>query len=96
MERKLKKANMSRTDYLIRILLDKEIRVCDFRGDIKAIVYELQKIGVNLNQIARNLNSGIFQDAYGNVQRMTVEHAKICKKFLDFMDEVEIREIQGG
>lgn len=90
LEKKLSKAKMTKTEYLVKILLDKEIKVCSFNKDMKELTFELQKIGVNLNQISKNLNSGIFQDATKSIQKINEEHTQICNRFLEFMDTVEI------
>lgn len=90
LEKKLAKARMNRTEYLVHILLNKEIRICYFDKDIKEITYELQKIGTNLNQIARNLNSHIFQGAEKEIQQLSQEHTKMCHQFLTFINTVKI------
>ena len=51
-----KKANMTMSEYINRVLKNKNIVVIE---DGKEIYYELNKIGNNVNQIARKLNSGI-------------------------------------
>ena len=51
---KAKQAQMSLTDYLIVCSRKTTIKVTD----LSAILVELKRIGNNLNQIARKLNSG--------------------------------------
>ena len=50
------KANMSMISYIYNILSKKDINVIE---EGKNIYFELHKIGNNVNQIARKLNSGI-------------------------------------
>jgi len=90
LEKKLEKAKMNKTEYLVKILLGKEIRICSFDKDINNIIYELQKIGVNPNQISRNLNSSIFQDAAKDIRQITEEHTEMCNQFLNFINAVKI------
>lgn len=51
-----KKSNMTMSEYINRCLKNKSIIVIE---NGKEIYYELSKIGNNLNQIARKLNSNI-------------------------------------
>lgn len=51
-----KRANLTITGYVTKSALNKKILVAD---GYKEFVGELRKIGVNLNQIARNSNAGI-------------------------------------
>lgn len=91
LEQKLKESNKNKTDYLVSILLNQEICVYSFDQDIKEIFYELQKIGVNLNQIARKINSGMFQGCEEDIRRITRKHTELCNQFLNFITTVKIR-----
>lgn len=51
-----KKANLTITGYVTKSALNKKILVAD---GYKEFVSELRKIGVNINQIAKNSNAGI-------------------------------------
>lgn len=53
--KKIEKSKLSKQDYLTKCALDKEIIVVE---DLKNIFIELKRQGVNLNQIAKALNSG--------------------------------------
>lgn len=53
--KKIEKSKLSKQDYLTKCALDKEIIVIE---DLKNIFIELKRQGVNLNQIAKALNSG--------------------------------------
>lgn len=54
-KKKIEKSKLTQQDYLLRCALDKEIIVIE---DLKNIFIELKRQGVNLNQIAKALNSG--------------------------------------
>lgn len=54
-KRKIEKSKLTQQDYLLRCALDKEIIVVE---DLKNIFIELKRQGVNLNQIAKAINSG--------------------------------------
>ena len=53
-DKKAAKAKLSRTDFLIAAALGKEITLM---VDLKPILYELRRIGNNVNQIAHWANS---------------------------------------
>ena len=50
-----KKAHMSRTEYLVSAGMDKPIVIID---DLKPMLAELRRIGNNVNQLTRKVNSG--------------------------------------
>ena len=50
-----KRANMSRTEYLVSAGMDKPIVILD---DLKPMLTELRRIGNNVNQLMRKVNSG--------------------------------------
>lgn len=54
-KKKIEKSKLTQQDYLLRCALDKEIIVVE---DLKNIFIELKRQGVNLNQIAKAINSG--------------------------------------
>lgn len=56
----VKLSNLSQTDFFVRCVRKKKIYVID---GLRETLIELKKIGVNLNQISKNLNSGFFQNA---------------------------------
>ena len=49
------RANMSRTEYLVSAGMDKPIVILD---DLKPLLTELRRIGNNVNQLTRKVNSG--------------------------------------
>ena len=50
-----KKAHMSRTEFLVSAGMDKPIVILD---DLKPMLAELRRIGNNVNQLTRKVNSG--------------------------------------
>ena len=50
-----KKAHMSRTEFLVSAGMDKPIVILD---DLKPMLAELRRIGNNINQLTRKVNSG--------------------------------------
>ncbi len=59
--KKSKKAEMTLSEYLIEQGLEKDIIIIE---DVKSFVYELRKIGNNINQLTHLANSGIIRTVY--------------------------------
>jgi hypothetical protein len=45
------------SDYFVKVSAEKQINVID----VKPLLTELKKLGTNINQIARKMNSGFFR-----------------------------------
>ena len=52
---KSKAVNMNRTEYITKAIIDSDIQVDNSR-DIGRVIGSINKIGNNINQIAKNLN----------------------------------------
>lgn len=59
--KKSQKAEMSLSEYIIEQALERDIIVVE---DVKNLVYELRKIGNNINQLTRLANSGMIKVVY--------------------------------
>ena len=59
--KKSQKAEMSLSEYIIEQALEKDIVVVE---GVKNLVYELRKIGNNINQLTRLANSGMIKVVY--------------------------------
>ena len=66
LELKANAANMSKTEYITRAILDSYIKV-DNSKDISKLIGSVNKIGNNINQIARNLNIANKQDKLDDI-----------------------------
>lgn len=53
---KAKKSKLTLTEYILKSSLQSEIKVVD----LQPLLVELKRIGNNLNQITRKINSGAF------------------------------------
>ena len=56
-ERKRAASGMSKTDFFMKLVRGSNIKVYRFDDEVKAIMHELRKIGVNLNQVAYLANT---------------------------------------
>ena len=60
-ERKRQASGLNKTDFFMKLVRGSNIKVYHFDDEVKSIVHELRKIGVNLNQVAYLVN--IMQDS---------------------------------
>ena len=51
-ERKRAISGLSKTDFFVKLIRSCNINVYRFNDEVKAVMHELRKIGVNLNQVA--------------------------------------------
>ena len=61
--KKSQKAEMTLSEYLIEQGLERDIVIIE---DVKNLVYELRKIGNNINQLTHLANSGVIKTVYLN------------------------------
>lgn len=72
--KKSQKAEMALSEYLIEQGLERDIIIIE---DVKNLVYELRKIGNNINQLTRLANSGMIKVVY--LDEAKEELKKICR-----------------
>lgn len=81
---KAKYARLSLTDYILRCSSKKKIIVID---GLPELVKEINKIGVNINQIVRVANQFKSVDE-NSVRRIANEQIKIQNAIYDFMKQI--------
>lgn len=84
--KQVEKSKLSQTDFFVRCITKKKIIVVD---GLKETLTELKKIGVNINQISKNLNSGIFQGADKELKAVKEEFAKVNDTMLALLKGVK-------
>ena len=86
-EKKRKASGLSKTDFFIKLVRDSNIKVYRFDDEVKAIIHELRKIGVNLNQVAYLVN--IMQDgeALRELHRMQDSFWNAMDRLSAFLDK---------
>lgn len=82
---KVKKSNLSQNEYFIKCVTGKKIIVIE---GLKEILTELKRIGVNINQISKNLNSGIFQEASEDIKYIRAELSKTTEAIITVLKGV--------
>ena len=78
----VEQSGLSQSEFFRRCALKKKIYDFGIKNDMKNVQHELSKIGVNINQIAKNLNSNIYAGADQDVKKM-IEQLEIIQN--DFM-----------
>lgn len=68
------KMKIAKSAYLRKAAIDEKIEIHDYSG-LKEINYNLRKIGVNINQIAKRINetNSIYQSDMEDIQRKVNE-----------------------
>lgn len=80
--KKQKASGLNKTEFLLKILDKSDVKIYQFNNTLKAIFFELQKVGVNINQIAYLANSGRFPEAGSSL-------CAIQKRYNDVMESLE-------
>lgn len=80
--KKQKASGLNKTEFLLKILDKSDVKIYQFNNTLKAIFFELQKVGVNINQIAYLANSGRFPEAESLLRT-------IQKRYNDVMESLE-------
>ena len=83
---KQRESGLSKTDFLVEMLRDTSIKVYRFNEAINPLYRKLQKIGVNLNQIAVTANSGFFPEAERYVFQMQSEYSAVMESLKAFLE----------
>lgn len=78
---KAKKSKLILTEYILKSSLQTEIKVVD----LQPLLVELKRIGNNLNQITRKINSGAF-NSY-NFSEMIAMQRKIYDAIINLSEE---------
>lgn len=82
---KAKQTGMNENEYLRMLIRDKTSNVPEIRGLLKALINEVNHIGVNVNQIAKGSNAGYFssgdrQQLYAYMQKLNVAVRQVVEK----------------
>ena len=79
-------SKLSQTDFFIKCITKKKIIVID---GLKETLVELKRIGVNINQLSKNLNSGIFQNAENELKEIKQEYFKLSNIIIEILKGVK-------
>lgn len=82
----VQKSNLSQTDFFVKCVTKKKIIVID---GLAETLTELKRIGVNINQISKNLNGGIFQNADRELKAIKEEFSKVSNRIIEILEGVK-------
>lgn len=82
-EEKANKCNLDTTKYIRKIALEGNVIIYDLK-DASNLVYEINKIGVNINQLAKKANEikSIFEH---DIKSMKREYDELCLMLNQFL-----------
>lgn len=78
LERKISRTKLNRREFFLALAEKKEIRSAEEEMKLIEINYELKKIGTNINQMARKINSDENLE-YVYFLKMEEEFNKLCQ-----------------
>ena len=86
--------NVSVNEYISLLIRRKRIVICE---NIPELIYQMQKIGNNINQIAAvaNTNQYISINNVSEVERLMKECYNLLNGFIDFISEPEKNYLQN-
>ena len=86
-EKKRAASRLGKTEFFVRLVSNSIIKVYRFDDEVREIMHELRKIGVNLNQVAYLVN--IMQDgeALKELRRMQESFCNAMDRLSKFLDK---------
>lgn len=83
---KIKKANLSQTNFILKCVKGKDIIIID---GLKETLIELKRIGANVNQISKSLNSGYFHEAEKDIKEVKVSLLRLQNVIIETLEGVK-------
>jgi len=77
LDRNAEKAGLSRTEYVIRNALDKGVCVFGSKEQMDQLIREVNRIGVNINQIAKVFNRGMVHTGSHQIEKLQKDFEKL-------------------
>ena len=86
-ERKRTASGLSKTDFFMKLVRGSNIKVYRFDDEVKSIVHELRKIGLNLNQVAYFANTFQSEKAQVALRYYQKSFCEAMDRLLAFLDK---------
>lgn len=84
-------SGLSQSEYFRDVAMGKKIYILGSKEEMKALFYEVHKLGVNTNQIAKNLNSSIYIGANEDMKKLLNDYNILLDKVMKLYDKVNQR-----
>ncbi len=78
-EKKIEKSKLTKSDYLRKCSLEKDITVVE---GLKELALEVSRIGNNINQLTKAIYTGKATDT-GSLEKLEIEYKKVFDKILN-------------
>ena len=91
-EKKRAASGLGKTDFFVKMVHDTEIKVYRFNDEVKTIMHELRKIGVNLNQVAYLANTFQSEKAQTALRYYQNSFCATMDRLLAFLDKPLVEE----
>lgn len=91
LELKALKNDQKLTEYIIDLILDRPIQYTDIAERMDETIEQIRRIGININQIARRENAGIFEA--GDIRELRVCQARIEEEVLKLRNDLMEPEV---
>lgn len=82
---KHKASGLSKTDYLIHSIRNSEVRIYSIEDSIAPLIYEIRKIGTNLNQLAYFSNIGQDEKVRAEIGAIRRTNDMVMGQLSDFL-----------
>lgn len=96
--KKQKASGLNKTEFLLKILDKSDVKIYQFNNTLKAIFFELQKVGVNINQIAYLANSERFPEAESSLCAIQKRYDSVMESLEAFLNKpiVDMYVVEAG
>lgn len=85
LQNKIEKSKLKQSDYIRKSILNKDILVVE---DIKELLIELKRIGNNINQLTKAVNSGNVKDISGSITLKNEKYDLVFDELLRVLKKV--------
>lgn len=85
---KVAKSGMTQQEFLLSCALQKEIKVIGSKEQLDQLIFEINKIGVNLNQVARKLNEGNYFGAEKELEQLKERYSESLDTMIEILEKV--------
>lgn len=91
-EKKRKASGLSKTDFFMKLVRSSNIKVYRFDDEVKGIMHELRKIGVNMNQVAYFANTFQSEKAQVALRYYQKSFCAAMDRLSAFLDKPLVKE----
>lgn len=87
-DEKVKQSGLTQSEYFRKMALGENVYILASKEEMKELFLEIHKQGNNVNQIAKNLNSGIYVGASKDVKELNETYRELILKVTKLYNRV--------